>query len=84
MVDRLTEEQKDDVDDSADNFKNHYIPDKMDDEKLRRQNQELINCFNQLVGNPKYIKMLQGRKKLPAWNAGPSILDTMRRQQVQP
>ena len=76
------EEPKDDVDDSADNFKNHYIPEKLDVEKLRRQNQELIDYFHDAVGNPKYVKMMQGRKKLPAWNAGPSILETMRNRQV--
>ena len=79
---RLSEEPKDDVDDSADNFKNHYIPDKLDRAKLLKQNQELIDYFNNVVGNPKYIRMLQGRKKLPAWNAGPSILDTLRTRQV--
>ena len=59
------------------------MPDKIDMAKLLKQNQELIDSFNNCVGNPKYVKMLQGRKKLPAWNAGPSILDTMRNKQVR-
>ncbi|KAJ8969050.1 hypothetical protein NQ314_001950 [Rhamnusium bicolor] len=50
--------------------------------ELEREDKKIVETFSQRVKDEKYVKMLQARKNLPAWNLKKDILNTINQYQV--
>ncbi|KAL1506304.1 hypothetical protein ABEB36_005693 [Hypothenemus hampei] len=51
-------------------------------DEILKEDQRIVNEFQQKILNPKYQKMITSRKKLPAWNFRKDILNSIQQSQV--